>query len=51
MTDPTGRTPATPDVDEPDDGSHHGETEFEASGRTPAAPDGDQPKDDEDPAE
>lgn len=50
MTDPSGRTPAAPDVDEPDDGAHHGESEFQASGRTPDAPDSDQPDDGSDDA-
>jgi len=43
MTNPDGKTPPTPDVDQPDDGAHGGETEAEASGRTPSAPDVDKP--------
>ena len=47
MTAPDGRTPDAPDVDQPDDGTHGGESEQDASGRTPAAPDqaeGDDPE-------
>jgi len=40
---PTGRTPAQPDNDEPTDGDHGGESQLEASGRTPSAVDVDQP--------
>ena len=43
MTNPDGRTPHAPDVDQPDDGVHGGESEAAASGRTPDAPDVDQP--------
>ena len=43
MTNPDGRTPSTPDVDQPDDGVHAGEPEAQASGRTADAPDVDQP--------
>ena len=43
MTSPDGRTPSTPDVDQPDDGTHAGEREAEAAGRTVGAPDVDQP--------
>ncbi len=43
MTSPDGKTPDTPDVDQPDDGEHRGETEQQASGKTPSAPDVDQP--------
>ncbi len=43
MTSPDGKTPSTPDVDQPDDGVHAGETDQDASGRTPTAPDVDQP--------
>jgi hypothetical protein len=39
VTAPDGRTPGAPDNDHPDDGSHAGESEQDASGRTPAAPD------------
>ena len=43
MSTPDGRTPDSPDVDEPVGGGHGGELESDASGRTPAAPDVDQP--------
>ena len=43
MTNPDGRTPSAPDVDQPDGGAHAGDTEAEASGRSPGAPDVDQP--------
>jgi hypothetical protein len=43
MSTPDGRTPDSPDVDEPEGGAHGGESEAEASGRTPGAPDVDQP--------
>ena len=43
MTEPTGRTPAMPDNDQPTDGDHGGESQLEASGRTPSAVDVDQP--------
>lgn len=43
MTAPDGTTPAAPDVDQPDGGSHAGEAEQDAAGRTPDAPDVDQP--------
>ena len=39
MTSPDGKTPDAPDVDEPDGGSHTGESEQQGSGRTPDAPD------------
>ena len=39
MTQPDGRTPDAPDVDQPDGGAHGGESDQGASGRTPAAPD------------
>ena len=39
MTQPDGRTPSAPDVDQPDGGAHDGTAE----GRTPSAPDVDQP--------
>ena len=34
MTSPDGRTPSAPDVDQPDDGTHGGESEQQASGRS-----------------
>ena len=40
MTEPAGRTPSAPDVDQPDGGAHAG---TDAEGRTPSAPDVDQP--------
>ena len=43
MTNPDGKTPSAPDVDQPDGGAHDGESEAEASGRTADAPDVDQP--------
>ena len=43
MTNPDGKTPSAPDVDQPDGGDHSGETEVGASGRTAGAPDVDQP--------
>ena len=43
MTNPDGKTPSPADVDQPDGGSHGGESEAQASGRTPGAPDVDQP--------
>ncbi len=43
MTNPDGKTPSAPDVDQPDGGAHGGEREAEASGRTAGAPDVDQP--------
>lgn len=43
MTNPDGKTPSAPDVDQPDGGDHGGGTEAEASGRAPGAPDVDQP--------
>ena len=39
MSTPDGRTPSTPDVDQPDDGTHAGESELEASGRPPGTAD------------
>ena len=39
MTNPDGKTPSAPDVDQPDGGAHGGESEQEASGRTPSAAD------------
>lgn len=44
---PTGRTPAQPDNDQPTDGDHGGESQFEASGRTPNTADVDHPDDGE----
>jgi hypothetical protein len=43
MTNPDGKTPSAPDVDQPDGGAHAGEGEQEASGRGPGAPDVDEP--------
>ena len=43
MTNPDGKTPSAPDVDQPDGGAHGGELEAQASGRTADAPDVDQP--------
>ena len=43
MTNPDGKTPSAPDVDQPDGGAHDGESESAASGRTVDAPDVDQP--------
>ncbi len=40
MTEPDGRTPSAPDVDQPDGGAHSGEPEHR---QTPSAPDVDQP--------
>ena len=40
MTEPDGRTPSAPDVDQPDGGAHDGP---DPAGRTPSAPDVDQP--------
>jgi hypothetical protein len=45
MSEPTGRTPAQPDNDEPTDGDHAGESQQEASGRTPGTADVDHPDD------
>lgn len=42
MTEPDGRTPAAPDVDQPDGGAHDA-TRGRDDGRTPDAPDVDQP--------
>ncbi len=39
MTNPDGKTPSAPDVDQPDGGAHGGESDQEATGRTPSAPD------------
>ena len=39
MTEPDGQTPAQPDNDTVDDGTHDGD----GAGRTPSAPDVDQP--------
>lgn len=44
MTNPDGKTPSAPDVDQPEGGGHGGEGEGAASGRTSAAPDVDQPE-------
>ena len=43
MTNPDGKTPSAPDVDQPDGGAHAGESDTNASGRTADAPDVDQP--------
>lgn len=44
MTEPDGRTPSAPDVDQPDGGAHGAPAgESTDEGRTPAAPDVDQP--------
>jgi hypothetical protein len=44
VTEPAGRTPDAPDVDQPDGGAHTGPADSpEDEGRTPAAPDVDQP--------
>jgi hypothetical protein len=43
MTSPDGKTPSAPDVDQPDDGTHAGESEAQATGRTGGAPDVDEP--------
>ncbi len=43
MTNPDGKTPSAPDVDQPDGGARGGELEAQASGRTADAPDVDQP--------
>lgn len=43
MTEPDGRTPGTPDVDEPEDGLHGAPADDTSDGRTPSAPDVDQP--------
>ncbi|MDP9465964.1 MAG: hypothetical protein M3P31_01780 [Actinomycetota bacterium] len=43
MTNPDGKTPSAPDVDQPDGGAHGGESEAQAAGRTAGAPDVDQP--------
>ena len=46
MTQPdNGKTPSSPDVDHPDDGTHGGEREQQASGRTPDSPGIDEPDD------
>ena len=39
MTTPDGKTPAAPDVDQPDGGAHGGEGDQQAASRTPDAPD------------
>lgn len=39
MTTPDGKTPSAPDVDQPEGGSHSGESEAQASGRTPETAD------------
>lgn len=39
-SDPEGRTPSAPDVDQPEGGAHAGPDD---AGRTPSAPDVDQP--------
>jgi hypothetical protein len=44
MTEPDGRTPDAPDVDQPEGGAHTGETAEQAEGTTPSAPDVDQPE-------
>lgn len=44
MTEPDGRTPSAPDVDQPNGGAHSGLDEnAPEEGRTPSAPDVDQP--------
>ena len=42
MTQPDGKTPSAPDVDEPQGGAHTGNGDD--TGRTPDAPDVDQPE-------
>ena len=45
MTEPDGKTPSAPDVDQPDGGAHdaRGPQGDQDTGRTPDAPDVDQP--------
>jgi hypothetical protein len=38
VTEPDGKTPSAPDVDQPEGGAHGGESEQSAAGRTPETP-------------